>query len=70
VAVALALFAAAAAGTEMLLAVALGLGAATAAFGAVTGRCPTDLLGHGEQPAHNTLGLPEAKQPIDVGPKE
>jgi hypothetical protein len=70
VAVALALFAAAAGSTEMWLAVALGLGAATAAFGAITGRCPIDLLGHREQPAPNTLGLPEARQPIDVRLKE
>jgi hypothetical protein len=52
------------------LAVAVALAAAAPAFGSVTGRCPVDYLRHRRQLARNTLGIAEARQPIDVGPKE
>ncbi|HEX5997472.1 MAG TPA: hypothetical protein VFY84_20230 [Jiangellales bacterium] len=69
-ALALAAFAAAAAGTLPWLAVLLALAATPAAFGAVTGRCPIDFVRQRQQRAGNTLGIAEARQPIDIGPKE
>jgi hypothetical protein len=63
-------FAVAAVETSPWLAVAIGLAAAVPAFGAVTGRCPTDFLQHRRPPAPNALGVPEARQPIHLGSKE
>jgi hypothetical protein len=69
-AVGLAAFAAGTAATAPWLAVMLAIAAAPAAIGAISGRCPVDLVRHRREQKRNILGIAEARQHIDVGPKE
>ena len=52
---------------DMPLAIAATLGAALLLTGAVRGWCPASLLARVSATAaeHNTLGIPEARQPLD-----
>lgn len=69
-AAALAILAGVTAGAVPWLAILFALAAAAAAIGAITGHCPVDFVRRDQRRARNTLGIAEARQHIDVRPKE